>query len=180
MSTHGRAIPINNIITGKNMTDKERTIYSKLYDITSDNLQKAGGTMNSTPKEILMATLELKPDAADFSLVYDIPRDILVHALFYITFRRWPADDEIEKLDDKSLNDLKFKRETLKSVYESTERRIRKGVVSNYIDHTNEYVYSTGKFKRRVRITMTKIKAKIPLKWKMAVKGFLNKLLGRG
>ena len=172
-------MPINNIITGKNMTDKERTIYSKLYDITSDNLQKAGGNMSCTPKEILMASLEFKPDVADFSLMYDIPRDMFVHALFYITFRRWPADDEIEKLDDKSLNDFKFKRENLKSIYESTERRIKKSVVNNYIDHTNEYVYSTGKFKRRVRITMTKIKAKIPLKWKVTVKGFLNKLLGR-
>ena len=162
------------------MTEKERTIYSKLYDITSENLQKAGGTMSGTPKEVLMASLDLKPDVTDLSLMFDIPRDIFVHALFYLTFRRWPADDEIEKLDDGTLNDLKFKRETLKSIYESTERRIRKSVINNYIDHSNEYVYSTGKIKRRIRITMTKIKAKIPLKWKMAIKGFLNKLLGRG
>lgn len=162
------------------MTEKERAIYSKLYDITSENLQKAGGTMSSTPKEVLMTSLELKPDAADFSLMLDIPRNIFVHAIFYITFRRWPADDEIEKLDDGTLNDLKFKRETLKSIYESTERRIRKSVITNYVDHTNEYIYSTGKIKRRIRITMTKIKAKIPLKWKVAVKSFLNKLLGRG
>ena len=135
---------------------------------------------NLTNKETLVASLDLEPDATDISLAYDVPRDVFVQAIFYITFKRWAQPDELEKIRDDSLSDRDYKRAVLRSVYESTERRIKNKVVYNYIDHTNEYTFTVGKFKRRVRMTLTKIKAKIPLKWKMAVKGFLNKLLGRG
>ncbi len=160
------------------MTDKERNIYSQIYDITQENLQKSGLSM-STHKETLMASLNLRPDATDLSLMYDIPRDKYIQALFYLTFKRWPADDETEKMDDGSLDDEEFKKTALKSVYESTERRIKKSVVYNYVDYTNEYTYSIGKFRRRVRMTMTKIKAKIPLKTKIFLKDIVNKILRR-
>ena len=160
------------------MTEKEKSVYSKLYDISSENLQAAGMTM-STHKDTLMASLDLKPDVTDLSIMYDVPRDKFLQVLFYITFKRWIADDEVEKIDDGSLDDEKFKKEVLKSVYESTERRIKKCVVTNYVDHTNEYTYSIGKFRRRVRMTITKIKAKIPLKTKQKLKDIYLKILNK-
>ncbi len=164
------------------MTAKEKEVYSKIYDISLDNLKAYGvdNMSNLTNKETLIASLDLEPDATDISMAYDVPRNVFVQAIFYITFKRWAQPDELEKIRDDSLSDRDYKRAVLRSVYESTERRIKNKVVYNYIDYTGEYTFTVGKFKRRIRMTLTKIKARIPLKWKMAVKGFLNKLLGRG
>ena len=130
-----------------------------------------------TSNETLMATLKLEPDKADLSLLYDVPRDKYIQTLFLLTFRRW-ATEEDEQMDKGDMSDEDFKQAVQKSVYESTERRIKKGVVYNYVNHSNEYTYSVGKFKRRVRLTMTKIKAKIPLKVKQPIKDLYLKIRG--
>ena len=161
------------------MTEKEKEVYSKIYDISLGNLNAYGMENIITNKETLITSLDLKPDATDISTTFDVPREAFVQAVFYTTFTRWAQPDELEKIRDDSLSDRDYKRAVLRSVYDSTERRIKNKVVYNYIDHTNEYTFTVGKFKRRVRMTLTKIKAKIPLKWKMAVKGFIYKLLGR-
>lgn len=160
------------------MTEKEKSVYSKLYDMSMENLQKNGMTM-TTAKETMMASLTLEPDKTDLSIMYDIPRDIYIQVLFYITFRRWVADDEIAKMDIKNLDDETFRKALLKSVFDSTERRIKKSVVYNYIDYSNEYTFTIGRFKRRFRMTITKIKARIPLKFKKKVKDIILKILHR-
>ena len=142
------------------MTAKEKEVYSKIYDISLDNLKAYGvdNMSNLTNKETLIASLDLEPDATDISMAYDVPRNVFVQAIFYITFKRWAQPDELEKIRDDSLSDRDYKRAVLRSVYESTERRIKNKVVYNYIDYTGEYTFTVGKFKRRIRMTFTKIK----------------------
>ena len=108
------------------MTQKERNVYSELYDICFDNLKAYGIEEMTTKKETLLASLDLMPDTTDISLVYDVPGNDFVQALFYITFDRWAQPEEILKLKDDSLSERDFKDKVLRTVYESNERRIKK------------------------------------------------------
>ena len=161
------------------MTQKERNIYSELYDICFDNLKAYGIEEMTTKKETLLASLDLMPDTTDISLVYDVPGNDFVQALFYITFDRWAQPDETQKIKDDSLSERDFKGKVLRMVYESNERRIKNKVITNFIDYSGQYSVRVGKLKRRIRITKTKIVARIPLMWKVAIKGFINGLFGR-
>ncbi len=162
------------------MTDSERNTYSKLFDITEQNLLDAGCDKMPTFKETFMASLELDPAASDLSLAYGIPKDKFMQVLYYVAFRRWVAEDEVkERLSEEYSSDEEFKNLILKNVFECTERAIKKKVVFNYADLSDEGIQAVGRFKRKVRRTLTKIKAAIPLEQKMAVKKIFLKIINR-
>ena len=160
------------------MTNKEKDIYSKLYDITQDNLVKATGKTMPTFKETFMAAVDLDSSQVDLSPAYDMPTDKYMQVLYYLTYQRWVGQDEEEKykVENYSSED-EYKGAILKDVFESTERVITKSVVKNYIDYSDSDIKSVGKLKRSIRRFLTKIKAAIPLKYKMAVKKAFLKVI---
>ncbi len=152
------------------MTDYERDIYSKIYDITEDNLKGSGLDM-VTYKETLMASLDQEPSFVDLSVINDIPKERSVQALFYILFGRWVINDEEKTYyTDSNDNDKDFKIKLLSKIYNSTERMHAKRVIANYVDYSGESNLKVGKFKRNLLKFYANIKAKIPLGVKSKIK----------
>ena len=160
------------------MTQKETDTYSQLFDLTEERLVEVGGGKMPTFKETFMNSLDLDPVNTDLSRAYNIPADKYMQVLYFLLFQKWVAKDEEErfKLEDYASED-DYKNAVLKDAYDSTERAIYKKVVSNYVDFSNENVKAVGKVKRKIRRTFTKIKAAIPLKYKMAVKKVFLKII---
>ena len=152
------------------MTVKERDIYSKIYDITEENLQGSGVEMVSY-KETLMASLYQEPSFVDLSVMNDIPREKYVQALYYILFGRWVINDEEKSFyEDVNESDKDFKARVLSKTYNSTERMHAKRVVKNYLNYSGEGNLKVGKFKRKLLKIYAGIKAIIPLSVKSKIK----------
>ena len=159
------------------MTQKERDIYSNLFDITEKNLTDSGMQPRPAYKETLMAALELDPVNTDLSGVYNIPAKKFMQVLYYLLFQKVAAEDEEARfnIEDYSSED-EYRKAVLKDAFESTERAIHKKAVTNYVDFSNADIKTVGKAKRKIRRIITKIKAAIPLKYKMAVKKVFLKI----
>lgn len=152
------------------MTDYERDIYSKIYDITEDNLKDSGLDM-VTYKDTLMASIDQEPSFVDLSQMNDIPREKYVQALYYIMFGRWVINDEEQSFySDSNESDKDFKLRMLSKIYNSTERMHGKRVVANYVDYSKDGNLKDGKFKRNLLKVYANIKAKIPLGVKSKIK----------
>ena len=156
------------------MTENERNIYLKIFDITENNLMLSGGEM-VTYKETFNASLELETFSADVSLLNDIPRDKFIQALDYVFFYRWTTIVEEEAVKANTLPEKELKRELIKKAYDSTERMTAKRIVTNYIDYSEDGNRRIGKFKRNFIKMYAGIKAMIPLSVKTKIKNKIKR-----
>lgn len=162
------------------MTDKELSIYSKLYDITENNLDGTGVEME-TCREAFMKVLQVRPEQTDLSMTYDVPRDKYVQVMYSIVLKRLITPEETDNWKARRFaSEREYKDEVMKSVISFTERSKKKTVISNYADSSEETSYSVGKIKKKLRKIAGKIKAMIPLKIKVKLKRMYLRIVNRG
>ncbi len=162
------------------MTSKELSIYSKLYDVTEENLSGTGVDME-TCKDTFMKVLQVRPEQTDLSMMYDVPTDKYVQVMYSLVLKRLVTEEEVDNWNARHFNsEQEFKDEVMKAVVSFTERNRKKSVISNYVDPSEEVNYSAGKIKKKFRKIIIKIKALIPLKIKVALKKVYLKIVSRG
>ena len=69
------------------MTSKELSIYSKLYDVTEENMSGTGVDME-TCKDTFMKVLQVRPEQTDLSMMYDVPADKYVQVMYSLVLKR--------------------------------------------------------------------------------------------
>lgn len=162
------------------MTNKELSIYSKLYDVTENNLAGTGVEMG-TCKDVFLKTAQVRPEYADLSLMYDVPADEYVQVMYSLILKRLITDEETDSWKARSFKTEQELKEVVgKTVIAFTERNVKKSVIANYVDSSEEASYSMGRVKKILKRITIKIKAIIPLKIKIALKRVYIKLVNRG
>ena len=156
------------------MTEAEKNVYLNIYDIVEENLSKSGEDM-VTYKETYVSSLELDTSFADLSLLEGIPKDKFMQALYYCLFYRWISKDEEAAFNSLEKDEKELKQELIDKVYNSTERVTANRVVSNRSSYSVDGNKKIGKFKRIFIKMIARIKAAIPLSFKIKIKNLLSK-----
>ena len=153
------------------MTEEEKEVYLKIYEMTCDRVEKSGGDMVGN-KDTFLSSLESKTSFADLALLSNVSKDNYFQALYYLLYNRLVLPDE-EKYYFSDNSGEHSKAGILRKAYYSTERITAKRIVSNYIDYSADGNYKVGRLKRGIIRIYAGMKALIPLKVKVTIKNAL-------
>ena len=153
------------------MTEEEKEVYLKIYEMTCDRVEKSGGDMVGN-KDTFLSSLESKTSFADLALLSNVSKDNYFQALYYLLYNRLVLPDE-ENYYFSDNSGEHSKADSLRKAYYSTERITAKRIVSNYIDYSADGNYKVGRLKRGIIKIYAGMKALIPLKVKVTIKNAL-------
>lgn len=153
------------------MTEEEKEVYLKIYEMTCDRVEKSGGDMVGS-KDTFASSLESESSFADLALLSDVSKENYFQALYYILYNRLVLPEE-EKYYFSDNSGEHSKADILRKAYYSTERITAKRIVSNYIDYSADGNYKVGRLKRGLLKIYAGIKALIPLEVKAKIKNAL-------
>lgn len=118
------------------LTDKQLSVYDKLFDLTNDNMNKSCKEMIIS-KDAFMYTVNSPERVANIASMCQMPKRAFYQASFSLILHRFPDDGAIKKyealLANKNISDETFKIQALRSILSSHECRIKHGIIKNNI-----------------------------------------------
>jgi hypothetical protein len=159
------------------LTEQEKAVYEKLYDITECNMNSAGKKL-AFYKATLLATTGLEPNTADIERLSGLSKREFVQAAYAAILKRFPDETSIKNWQKKEhLTDFTFKRKVIWMLSASVERRWKGIRLCN-----NVYFNSDSKLLLLVMIVsnvvmgvLLQIYSKLPKQLKMLVKKMIKR-----
>ncbi len=157
------------------ITKEEQKVYSGLYDITFENMEKAGTKLEIDKRSFLIS---VGNDVSECNLLklVNIEKQNFLSAAFSLILKRLPDFSTLEARREKE-NNNDFKSEAINMIIRSDERRIKgiKPYNNIYTEKDDHYYYLLGEKAGR----LYRIYLKLPSDLRRVIKKCFSVMYGR-
>lgn len=128
------------------ISNEEKEIYGKLYDITSRNYDTQYGSLEGTRQNFLIS-VQMEANAADLGLLDEVPAESFLEAAFVSILKRLPEAEVRTEWEKRrqTMPEEEYKKQIISTLVNCGERAEKGISVSNNIfTPVQQQVWTTG------------------------------------